>query len=104
MSTAHARVEALEVISRLWPAVERAGGGRPLAILVLDEAEILPRASRQRDGFAKVLLALRGFGRLGIRGENLARVPRAERVVEQEVHHVVLGEQLRHGRQLVGAD
>ena len=53
---------------------------------------------------AELGFALRVLGQRGICGEDLAGPPRAERVIEQEVHHVVLGEQLRDGRQLIGAD
>ena len=31
-------------------------------------------------------------------------MPRAQRVVQEEVHHVILGEQLRDGRQFIRAD
>ena len=31
-------------------------------------------------------------------------MPRAERVVQEKVHHVILGEQLRDRRQLIRAD
>src|SRR4051794_15110953 len=98
MPAAHARVETFEFLRRLWPAVERAGGRSPLAVLVFIEAEIFPRTAGQRDGLAEFILALGGFGESGIPGEDFAGVPGAERVVEQEVHHVVLGEQLRDRR------
>src|ERR1019366_3723101 len=104
MPTAHARVEAREFLGRLWPAVERACGWSAFTILGFDEAQMLPRASGQRHGVAEFLLALRDLGQCGLRGENLARVPRAERVIEQEVHHVVFGEQLRDSGQFIGAD
>ena len=37
-------------------------------------------------------------------GQNPARAPRADGVVQEEEHHVVLSEQLGDGRQFVGAD
>ena len=37
-------------------------------------------------------------------GQNPAHAPRADGVVQEEQHHVVLGEQLGDGRQFVGAD
>ena len=55
MPAAHARVEALELLRRLRPPVKRAGGGSPLTVLAFDEAEIFPRASRQRAGLSHVL-------------------------------------------------
>src|SRR5258708_21732854 len=104
MPTTHARVEALEFLRSLWPAAELASGGCPFAVRGFDEAQVLPRTSRQRHGLAKFLFALGAFCQLGIRGENLARAPRAERIVEQEIHHVVFGEQLPDRRQFVLAD
>ncbi len=95
MPAAHARVEALEFLRRPGPAVKRAGGGpprRPLTptlspwgrgSLGTDEAEVAPRAAGQQHGLAELALSLRGFSQPGIRGENLARVPRAERVIER---------------------
>src|SRR5258708_10917222 len=104
MPTTHARVEALEFLRSLWPAAELASGGCPFAVRGFDEAQVLPRTSRQRHGLAKFLFALGAFCQLGIRGENLARAPRAECLVEQEIHHVVFGEQLRDRRHVVRAD
>ena len=42
--------------------------------------------------------------RVGPRGQHLAGPPGAERVLQQEEDHVVLGEELGHGRQFVRAD
>jgi hypothetical protein len=58
----------------------------------------------QPGSLAELVFAPGAFGQLGIRGENFAGVPRAERVVQEEVHHVILGEELRDGRQLIRAD
>ena len=104
MPAAHARVEGSEGGRSFGPALERASGGRPFAVLAFDPAEIAPRAARQRDGLTEFVFALGVFGQLGIRGEDFAGVPRAEGVIQEEVHHVILGEELGDGGEFVGAD
>jgi hypothetical protein len=58
----------------------------------------------EADRAAKLLLARGALGQLGALRKNLPGPPGAHRVVEEELHHVVLGEELGHGGQLVGAD
>ena len=65
---------------------------------------IAPRAARQRHRLAEFAFAPGVLGQSGIPGEDLAGVPRSESVIQQEVHHVILGEQLRDGRQFIRAD
>ena len=67
--------------ARLGPALERAGGRGA----VVAEAQVLPLAQERAVRVA-------------------ARPPGAERVLEQEADHVVLGEELGHRRQVGPAD
>jgi hypothetical protein len=81
VARAAAGVQQLEVAQAVGPAFELAGGRRA----VVQRAQV-----GQRHG-----AGLAGVAR---------HPPGAQRVVQQEVHHVRLGEQLGDGGQLVGAD
>ena len=105
----HAGIEHGDVLRRLRPAFERAGGRtpgafRPVLRLVSDEAQIGPVDIADLAGGAQRSLVRRRRREARVAGKHLAGPPGAERVVQQEEDHVVLGEELRDGRQLVGAD
>ena len=116
VTTAAARIEDAQVGRHARPALEAAGGRPPgpRRLLCFVSIPRLPHESQvgevatavrfQAHRFAQFLLARRGRGQLGPRRQNPARTPSANGVVQQKQHHVALGEELRHRRQLVGPD
>src|ERR1035437_3147813 len=88
---AAARIEYLQFRCVLWPALKRARGRPPrpaLAVCTASETQIFPADAGQGEFAAQFLLRLGAGGIIGI--ELLPRPPCAQRVVEQELHHVRL--------------
>ena len=116
VAAAAAGIEHAEVGRRAGPSLE-APGRRPPRPRRLPRFVSVPRLTHesqvrevvapvrfQAHGLPQLLLARGGRGEFRWRGQDPARTPRADGVVQQEQHHVALGEELRHGGQLVGPD
>jgi len=114
---ATAWVEDFEFGSGLWPVFVGARGGSPWAggcaffigfELLTHKAEVaevtLAGGRMQRTAPAEFVLVLGGCGEVRVGGKHLASVPGAERVVEQEEDHVVLGEELGDGGERFAGD
>ena len=76
----------------------------PLSVVITDETQKLPRHARDCARLAQRGLVGRVARKTRIARQHLSGPPRAKRVVQQEFHHVGLGEELRHRRQFGGAD
>src|SRR5687768_1138972 len=90
-----ARVEDLQLRTGSGPTRENVGsrtpGGR-LGFRLSDKSKKAPIDSRKRQLAAKLSFRLGGGEVLG--SQTLSGPPSAERVVDQELHHIRLGEEL----------
>lgn len=105
MARPAAWVEHLQLRRGLRPAVEGARGRSPraaLAIRTAYKAQIAPIHARQCKFAAQFVFRRRAY--VIIRCEFFARPPCTQSIVEQELHHVRLGEELRHRRNLIRTD
>ena len=106
VAAAAAGIENPQLRRRPWPTLEAARRWAPRSVLVANEPqmrEVVASAGLDPHRLPEVLFGLVLATALAP-GQDPCRPPRADRVVEQEEHHVPLGEQLRDGGQLVGAD
>src|SRR5579875_198432 len=105
----HAGIEQRDFFRSFGPSLERPGGGPPLPLgavlgLVAHKAQIAPLNAAYRAGRAKFILGLCRTRKLRLARENLSCPPCAERVVQQEEDHVVLGEKLGDGGNFVSTN
>src|SRR5205823_10003920 len=78
----HTGVQHPEVFRRRWPLGERARGGPP-DVALTNEAQVAPLDAGRRARRAALVLRRRRAREVRLGREDLARPPRAERVVEQ---------------------
>ena len=103
VATAHARIQHRDFPRHRGPVGEGPGCRAP-RISLAHEAQVRPVDPGQGASRAQRVLATGLARQCGIGGQHLSRPPRAQGVVQEEPHHVVLGEELGHRGHFGGAD